>query len=66
LDWRECKSALRVCSDCGRITKLGVLNSLVLAAVYCLMVGHPGLVFNQEHKDRTPGHDRQELHEYPS
>ncbi|KAK4118274.1 RTA1-domain-containing protein [Parathielavia appendiculata] len=47
---------------------------MVLGAVYCLMVGHPGLVFRPDQKlrplaagqDRTSGHSGQELTEHPS
>jgi hypothetical protein len=38
---------------------------MVLVAVYCLMIGHPGLVFKQERqKDRASGISQQELQEY--
>ena len=38
---------------------------MVLVAVYCLMIGHPGLVFQRDQqKDRASGLSQQELQEY--
>lgn len=40
---------------------------MVLGSVYCLMIGHPGLVFKQGAKDQTqpPDQNLQELQKYP-
>jgi hypothetical protein len=39
---------------------------MVLAAVYLLMVGHPGFVFKQGLKKGASDHGQQELREYNS
>jgi hypothetical protein len=39
---------------------------MVLAAVYLLMIGHPGFVFKRGLKKRALGHGQQELQEYSS
>lgn len=36
---------------------------MILAAVYCLMIGHPGLVFKAEQKNRESVHSQHELQE---
>jgi hypothetical protein len=38
---------------------------MVLGSVYCLMIGHPGLVFKSGAKDQAPDPNPQELQEYP-
>ncbi|KAK4149585.1 sphingoid long-chain base transporter rsb1 [Chaetomidium leptoderma] len=43
-------------------------GGMVLAAAYCLMIGHPGLVFKPQPKDRASGESEspmQELQDYP-
>ncbi|KAG7288126.1 hypothetical protein NEMBOFW57_007649 [Staphylotrichum longicolle] len=46
---------------------IGFEGVMVLGSVYCLMIGHPGLVFKQGAKDQTqtPDQNLQELQEYP-
>jgi hypothetical protein len=39
-------------------------NRLVLVAVYCLMIAHPGFVFKKDRKDRSSAISQQELQEY--
>ena len=39
-------------------------NRLVLVAVYCLMIAHPGFVFKRGRKDRSSAISQQELQEY--
>ncbi|KAH6847318.1 RTA1 like protein-domain-containing protein [Chaetomium sp. MPI-CAGE-AT-0009] len=43
---------------------IGLEGVMVLVAVYCLMIGHPGFVFKKERKDRSSGLSQQELQEY--
>ncbi|KAK3290680.1 RTA1 like protein-domain-containing protein [Chaetomium fimeti] len=43
---------------------IGLEGVVVLTAVYCLMIGHPGFVFKKERKDRSSGLSQQELQQY--
>ncbi|KAL2128811.1 hypothetical protein VTI74DRAFT_8604 [Chaetomium olivicolor] len=40
---------------------IGLEGVMVLAAVYCLMVGHPGLVFKSERRLSAAGYSEQEI-----
>lgn len=41
-------------------------DSMILVAVYCLMIGHPGFVFKKGPKEETSEHGQQELQELSS
>ncbi|EAQ83263.1 hypothetical protein CHGG_09667 [Chaetomium globosum CBS 148.51] len=43
---------------------IGLEGVLVLVAVYCLMIAHPGFVFKRGRKDRSSAISQQELQEY--
>ncbi|KAK4154410.1 RTA1 like protein-domain-containing protein [Chaetomidium leptoderma] len=46
---------------------IGLEGVIILTAVFCLMIGHPGLVFKPERKDGViAGQSQQEMQEYDS
>lgn len=63
LYWKECKFLLALILSCLDLTGYSIPTRMVLAAVYCLMIGHPGFVFKPEESNPESVHSQHELQE---